>query len=352
MNPAALRVGLIGLGRMGRNHARVLQALDGVTLVGALDPHGDRYRAANGIPLAPDLDALIRSGLDYAVLACPTLLHEPLGTALAAASIPTLIEKPLAGDPTAALRLAEAFRHADVPAAVGYVERFNPALIALRQRLEDGQLGDIFSVATRRTGPYPVRITDVGVIHDLATHDLDLTAWITGTRYTSIAARAAYRSGRPQEDLIVAIGQLSNGTITHHQVNWVSPLKERITVVTGDHGILVADTLTADLTYWANGCVPTRWDALAAFRGVAEGDVTRYALAKQEPLAAEHEAFRDLVLGRSHRTAPLHDGLHAVLAAHTALQATRTGTTIAVPTGPHQPVHLHGRMHESRTRPK
>jgi len=334
VNVATLRVGLIGLGRMGRNHARVLQTLDDVTLVGVLDPHGDRYRAADGIPLAADVDALVRRGLDYAVLACPTLLHEPLGTALAAAGIPTLIEKPLAGDPAAALRLAEAFRRADIPAAVGYVERFNPALIALRQRLEDGQLGDIFSVATRRTGPYPVRITDVGVIHDLATHDLDLTAWITGTRYTSIAARAAYRSGRPQEDLIVAIGQLSNGTITHHQVNWVSPLKERTTVVTGDRGILVADTLTADLTYWANGTVPTHWDALAAFRGVTEGDVIRYALPKQEPLAAEHEAFRDLVLGRSHRTAPLHDGLHAVLAAHTTLQATRTGTTIAVPPSP------------------
>ncbi|MGQ7747110.1 hypothetical protein ACUN29_01090 [Streptomyces sp. WC2508] len=108
---------------------------------------------------------------DYAVLACATLLHEPLGTALAAADISTRIEKPLAGDPASARRLAEAFH-----AAVGYTERFNPALIALRQQLEAGQLGDVFSIATRRTGPYPVRITDIGVIHDFATHDLDLTA--------------------------------------------------------------------------------------------------------------------------------------------------------------------------------
>ncbi|MFG2218444.1 Gfo/Idh/MocA family oxidoreductase [Streptomyces sp. NPDC048685] len=113
---------------------------------------------------------------DYAVLACPTLLHEPLGTALAAADISTRIEKPLAGDLASARRLAEAFHAAAVPAAVGYTERFNPALIALRQRLEAGQLGDVFSIATRRTGPYPVRITDIGVIHDFATHDLDLTA--------------------------------------------------------------------------------------------------------------------------------------------------------------------------------
>ncbi|MCX5317988.1 Gfo/Idh/MocA family protein [Streptomyces sp. NBC_00154] len=332
MSTTALRVGLIGLGQMGRHHARVLRTLDGAQLVGALDPDGDRYRAAGGVPVVADLDALLQLGLDYAVLACPTLLHEPVGTALAAAGIPTLIEKPLAGDPASARRLAEAFHTAGVPAAVGYIERFNPALIALRQRLEGGQLGDVFSVATRRTGPYPARITDVGVIHDLATHDLDLTAWITGTRFTSITARTAHRSGRSHEDLLAAVGQLADGTITHHQVSWLSPLKERTTTVTGDHGILVADTLTADLSYWANGSTrTTQREALAAFRGVTEGDVTRYAIPKREPLVAEHEAFRDLVLGHGHHTATLHDGLHAVLTAHAALQASRNGATTAVP---------------------
>ncbi|MGW1189234.1 Gfo/Idh/MocA family protein [Streptomyces sp. NPDC002559] len=336
---AALRAVVIGLGRMGRHHARILRTLNGVDLVGALDPHGDRYRAAGSIPVVNDLDALLKTGPHYAVLACPTLLHEPLGTALAAANIPTLIEKPLAADPESARRLVTAFQNAGVPAAVGYVERFNPALIALRQRLEEGHLGDVFSIATRRTGPYPVRITDVGVIHDLATHDLDLTTWITNTRYTSIAARTAHRSGRPHEDLLAALGQLSDGTITHHQVNWVSPLKERTTIVTGDHGILVADTLTADLTHWANGSTHTQWDALAAFRGVTEGDVTRYAIPKQEPLIAEHEAFRDLVLGHPHRTATLHDGLHAVLVAHATLHASHTGTTTAVPTPAPEQLH-------------
>lgn len=289
---APLRVGLIGLGRMGRHHARVLRNLDGVQLVGALDPSGDRYGAAAGVPMAADLDALIKLRLHYAVLACPTVLHEPVGTVLATAGVPTLIEKPLAGDPAAATRLAEAFHQADIPAAVGYVERFNPALIELRRRLEDGQLGDIFSIATRRTGPYPARITDVGVIHDLATHDLDLTAWITGTRYTSIAARTAHRSGRLHEDLLAALGQLSDGIIAHHLVTWLSPLKERTTTITGDHGILVADTLTSRLTYWANGSPHTQGNGPASFPGVTEGDITRYAIPQAEPLVTEHEAFR------------------------------------------------------------
>jgi UDP-N-acetylglucosamine 3-dehydrogenase len=344
MKGGVLRVGLIGLGRMGRHHARVLRTLDGVVLVGALDPHGDPYRAAEGVPLAADVDALIRLGLDYAVLACPTLLHEPLGVILAAAGLPTLIEKPLAGDPAAATRLAEAFHTAGVPAAVGYIERFNPALIALRQRVQDGQLGDVFSVATRRTGPYPTRITDVGVIHDLATHDLDLTAWIAGSRYTSITARTAHRSGRVHEDQLEAIGQLSDGTITHHQVNWLSPLKARTTTVIGDHGVLIADTLTTGLTHWANSNDGSPPKPRTGIRGTTEGDITRYVMPHGDPLTSEHLAFRDLLLGRSQLPATLQDGVLAALTAHAAMHASITGTTTTI-----QHLSQRNEPHKSRT---
>ena len=330
--PPALRIGLIGLGRMGRLHARVLRTLAGVTLVAAVDPAGDRFRAVDGIPVLSDLDALLRHRIDYAVLACPTAQHEPLGTILAAAGVPTLIEKPLAPDPAAAHRLVDAFRRADIPAAVGYIERFNPALTQMATRLRDGQLGDIFEISTRRIGPFPPRVTDIGVVHDLATHDLDLTAWVTDQRYTSISAHTAHRSGRPHEDLLAALGQLTDGTIAQHRVNWLSPVKERTTIVTGEGGCLIADTLTADLTYCANGAQPTQWDALTTFRGVTEGDITRYAIRKKEPLLAEHEDFRDAVLGHHPPTAALQHGLHAVLVAHTALAAAHTGTTLPIPT--------------------
>jgi UDP-N-acetylglucosamine 3-dehydrogenase len=325
-----LRAGLVGLGRMGRNHARVLRHLDGVTLVGAADPAGDPYQAADGIPVHDSLDKLIAAGIDYAVLACPTSLHEPLGTRLAAAGVPTLIEKPLAPDSAAARRLAAAFSSAGVPATVGYIERFNPALIAMRDRLAAGQLGQVFQVATRRTGPFPARITDVGVVHDLATHDLDLTAWVTGQRYARVSARTSHLSGRQYEDLLAAVADLDAGTIACHVVNWLSPLKERTVIATGALGCLAADTLTADLTYWANGAEPTQWDALAAFRGVTEGDMIRYAIPKKEPLLAEHEAWRDATLGKPASITPVDHGISAILVAEAMIEASRTGTTMSV----------------------
>jgi predicted dehydrogenase len=332
MRTARLRAGVIGLGKMGRHHARILRELPGVELAGVVDPAGDRYHAAEGITLLPDVDALLRHGIDYAVLACPTPLHEPLGTTLATAGIPTLIEKPLAAEIAVAHRLAQAFHSAGVPAAVGYTERFNPALICLRARIQDGQLGDIIEVSTRRTRPFPTRPTDVGVVHDLATHDLDLTPWLTSQHYTTIAARTAHRISSPYEDLLAALGQLSNGTIAHHHANRISPLTQRTIIITGQNGCLIADTLTSSLTY-----LPHPPLTHPAPQRTGSPEAIHYPINQTEPLRAEHEAFRDTVLGHHPPATPLHEALHTVLIADAALHAARTGTTIAITPAPASP---------------
>jgi predicted dehydrogenase len=196
---------------------------------------------------------------------------------------------------------------------VGHIERFNPALRAMRQKLEEGLLGEIYQISTRRQGPFPARIADVGVVKDLATHDIDLTAWVAQSPYKNVSARTTHRSGRSHEDMVVAVGTLENGTIVNHVVNWLSPFKERNTTVIGDKGALVADTLTADLTYYENGHVKSDWDSIQSFRGVSEGDVVRFALNKVEPLLTEHLAFRDAVkTGDQSHIVTLADGLAAV----------------------------------------
>jgi predicted dehydrogenase len=329
MNKPRLRAGLIGVGAMGRHHARVLKALDGVDLIAAADPGGDPYGVLADIPLLPDVQSLIALQPDYAVVVCPTAQHEPVALQLAEAGIPALIEKPLAHDTPAAQRVVEAFESRGLVAAVGHIERYNPALQSLRTRLEAGELGEVFQVATRRQGPFPNRIADVGVVKDLATHDLDLTGWVTGTKYTSVAAKTAHRSGRPHEDLVTVLGELDSGVIANHLVNWLSPLKERVAIVTGEKGCFVADTLTADLTFFANGSTRTEWDAISVFRGVSEGDMTRYAIPKREPLVLEHETFRDAVEGKTDAgIVTLRQGLRAVMVAEAVLDSARTGATL------------------------
>ncbi|CAM5420909.1 Gfo/Idh/MocA family protein [Streptomyces aurantiogriseus] len=325
-----LRAGLVGLGSMGRHHARVLAGLEGVDLVGVVDPMGDKFGAAQGAPILNTVEELIALGVDYTVVACPTHLHEEVGLALAEAGVCALIEKPVADTVEGARRLVEAFESRGLVAGVGHIERCNPALRSLRARLESGELGDVYQVVTRRQGPFPHRIADVGVVKDLATHDIDLTGWVTGRQYVSIAAHTVSKSGRQHEDMVSAVGRLDDGTMVNHLVNWLSPLKERFTSVTGERGCFIADTLTADLTFHSNAAVTTEWEALQAFRGVSEGDMIRYAIPKREPLLVEHELFRDAVLGKAADICTLRQGMRTVEVAAAVLQSATDNRSVSL----------------------
>jgi UDP-N-acetylglucosamine 3-dehydrogenase len=286
-----LRAGLVGLGVMGSHHMRILSQLDGVEFVGVHDPALAGETTVVGKRVYGDIENLIEAGLDYCIIAAPTAFHLDLGLALAAAGIHCLIEKPVAPNHHDALHLVDAFDKAGLIGGVGH----------------------IVQISTRRQGPFPARIADVGVVKDLATHDIDLTAWVAQSPYRNVDARTTHRSGRIHEDMVVAVGELENGTIVNHVVNWLSPFKERNTTVIGDKGALVADTLTADLTFFENGTVRGEWDSMQAFRGVAEGDVTRFALKKIEPLLTEHLAFRDAVMTNDQSgIVTLREGLAAV----------------------------------------
>lgn len=305
----SLRYGLIGIGSMGRHHARNIRALDGVELVAIADQYGDKYNVAGDLEVLPDVQSLIEVGIDAAVVAVPTAQHFEVALALAEAGVHTMVEKPLASTIEEGEKMVDAFQNAGLIGAVGYVERCNPALLEMRKRIADGELGKIYQIATRRQSPFPSRIADVGVVKDLATHDVDLTAWVAGSDYASISAQTANRAGRDYEDLVTASGKLQNGVLATHLVNWLSPFKERKTIVLGEHGALVAETVMGDLTFYENGSFPLGWDQLKNFRGVSEGQMIRYAIQKHEPLAVEHQHFRDAILGKSSEHVTMREAL-------------------------------------------
>ena len=185
-------------------------------------------------------------------------------------------------------------------------------------------------IGTERVGPFPDRIRDVGVVKDLATHDIDLTRWVIQSPYATVSAQTAHKSGREHEDLISVTARMENGTVVSHLVNWLSPMKERLTVVTGERGAFVADTLHGDLTFHENGEVMAEWAQVATFRGVSEGNMTRFAIAKREPLRLQHENFRDAVLGRTSEIITMREGMETVRVAEACLQSARDFRTIDV----------------------
>jgi UDP-N-acetylglucosamine 3-dehydrogenase len=327
-----LRGAVIGLGMIGRHHARLLQTSPRVDFAGAVDPAGDRFGVVNDHDrLFADIGSLLRAGApDFAIVAVPTEEHVATVRVLAAEGIHMLVEKPLAATGAEARALIDACNAAGVRGAVGHVERFNPALLELRRKAHlEGQLGQIFLIATERIGPFPDRIRDVGVIKDLATHDLDLVHWLGGAPVERVTAEIQHRMGREHEDMVLATGRLENAISFNCIVDWLSPTKVRRTRVLGERGMLVADTLTADLNFYANGTVASDWAESQALRGVSEGDMTRYALARREPLLVELETFCDFVAGDPDAAVvTLSEGLETVVVAEAALASAEAGSTV------------------------
>jgi UDP-N-acetylglucosamine 3-dehydrogenase len=328
--PAPPRGAVLGLGMIGRHHARLLQTSPRVAFAGAVDPTGDRYGAV-GDPalLHATVDDLLAHGRpDFAIVAVPTEEHLPTARRLAAEGVHLLVEKPLAATSEEAAELIDAVRAAGVHAAVGHVERFNPALLALRDRRDE--VGEAILIATERVGPFPDRIRDVGVVKDLATHDLDLVRWLGGAPIATLAAQTAHRMGREHEDLVLVTGRLASDVPFNCMVDWLTPTKRRRSRILGDRGMLVADTLTADLTLYRNGSVSSEWSSAQALRGVSEGDATRFALARREPLLVELEAFCDLLEGDPDApVVTLEEGLETVRCAEAVLASAREGRSVA-----------------------
>jgi UDP-N-acetylglucosamine 3-dehydrogenase len=320
----ALRGAVLGLGMIGRHHARLLQASPDVDFAGAVDPDGDRYRAVHDRgKVFASIDEL--GELDFAIVAVPTELHVEAVRALAARGAHLLVEKPLAATTAEAREIIEVVAAAGVRAAVGHVERFNPALLELRRRLEE--LGEVLLIRTERVGPFPDRVKDVGVVKDLGTHDLDLVRWLGRSPVQSLAAQTGHVMGREHEDLVLITGRLASGVTFSCNVDWISPTKIRRTRVLGEQGMFEADTLTADLTLFRNGDRATApW--LQQQRGVTEGDMTRFAIAKPEPLGAELQAVLAMARGEDSDVVTLEEGLETVRVAEAVLESARSGETV------------------------
>lgn len=326
-----LRGAVLGLGMIGRHHARILQASSRVEFAGAVETAGDRYDSVRDPELIfGSIDRLLAAGRpDFAVVALPTDEHARAAIRLAEAGVHILVEKPLAGTAAEAGAIIAACGRAGVHGAVGHVERFNPALIDLRKRITAGQIGEVFLIASERIGPFPDRVRDVGVVKDLGTHDLDLVRWLSDSAVETLAAQVSHRMGRPHEDLVAVTGRLQSGTVFNVLVDWLSPTKVRRTRVVGERGMFLADTLTADLTFFENATVRSEWDSARALRGVSEGDSVRYALARREPLLVELETFCDLIEGDPDApVVTLDDGREAVELAEAVLESAAASRAV------------------------
>lgn len=318
-----MKVGLVGLGSMGKNHLRVLESLPSVSEILVFDPLLASSPSANRTRLFGELSALIESAPSYCVVSTPTSTHALVATELAHAGIPSLIEKPLASNLSEAHTLFEAFSKTNTKAAVGHVERFNPALMRLKHDLKSGTFGPVISIDSVRHGPFTGRISDVGVVLDLLTHDLDLASWLSDSWIEKLNFELVRQGLSGHEDAFHGLGRLANGTVYSSSVGWLRPNKERTTSVLTEGGLLVADSFRGE--YSIHSTLRLKGDAVegSAFPTPVVGEIRRPELVREEPLRLEHQAFQNwLETGDEGNLATLHDAIRVLRVTDSVLEVT------------------------------
>jgi UDP-N-acetylglucosamine 3-dehydrogenase len=278
-----LRVGVIGAGVMGRNHARVLSELPNVELIGVADP--DQGRAAQaagqaeGAEVFADHHELIARKADAVIVAAPTHLHHKISLELIDAGVGLLVEKPIATTVDQGREIVAAAARAGVTLMVGHVERFNPAVQTIKQAIAGEE---ILSIGITRVGPFPPRMSDVGVVIDLAVHDIDLIRWFTESEITEVQPQISSVVAE-REDIALLQFRTASGVLAHINTNWLTPFKARTVQVATRDKYVMADLLTRTVTE----CFGFQKDGSYGMRHLSVGHT--------EPLRAELAAFCDAV---------------------------------------------------------
>lgn len=315
---------VIGAGAMGRNHVRVLRDILGEDLVAICDSDrgaADAVARLYGMrAYASHAELFARERPEAVVVAVPTTAHHAVVSEALAAGCHVLVEKPIAATVKEAEDLARRAVTSGLVLAVGHVERYNPAVVELRRCLPE--LGRVIQLCARRLGPFPRRVRDVGVVIDLATHDIDLMRMLTNSEPRRVYAETKREVHTSREDLLAAMLRFGDDSIGLLEINWLTPTKVRDLTVTGERGMFRVDYLTQDLYFFENAeLTDAAWGPLGVLRGVSEGRMIRYSFPKFEPLRAELQAFVDAVRGQSAPLVSAQDGIAALRLAIALVQS-------------------------------
>src|ERR1700753_2720489 len=278
----AWRGGVVGAGVMGSNHARVLAGLPGISLAGVVDPleaHRTRVSQFTDCPTFGTLEQLLGQGVDAVTIAAPTHLHHEIALACIARNIHVMVEKPIASSVQEGRDIVDAARRAGLTLMVGHVERFNPAVAAIKQALT-GE--DILSIAITRVGPFPPRMSNVGVVIDLAVHDIDLIRWFTESDIVQVQPQLSSAVAE-REDIALLQFRTASGVLAHINTNWLTPFKARNVTVATRGKYVMGDLLPRQVTE----CFGFKPDGSYSMRHLPVGH--------DEPLRAELIAFINAV---------------------------------------------------------
>jgi UDP-N-acetylglucosamine 3-dehydrogenase len=307
-----IRVGVIGVGAMGNHHARIYSELQDVELVGVSDINAKataEIASTYNTDAFDDCEHLLKSDLDAVSIAVPTSRHKEIALKAVKQGVHMLVEKPISDSLDSADEILDAVRREKLKLMIGHIERFNAAILKLKELISAGKLGHVLSISCRRVGPYPPRIRDVGIIIDLAVHDIDAISYIYGESAQNVYAIGgnSFHIKEDHASIILLYADNKSGVV---ETNWLTPHKIRQLSVTGTEGVAHADYLEQSLEIWR------------------EGEVIEVPIEKREPLRNELEHFLRAIANDEEPSPSGVEGKNTLHVALSAIKSYETGKSV------------------------
>ncbi len=309
-----IRVGVIGVGAMGKHHARVYSDIPFADLVGVADVNEDAAKTIAQkykTQAFKDYEKLLAEDLDAVSIAVPTTLHKDVAIKVADYGIDMLIEKPIADSIENAKKIIKVARRSGSRIMVGHIERFNPAVLKLKDIIISGKLGDVLTISCKRVGPYSPRIRDVGIIIDLAVHDIDSISYLYDDRAENVYAVAG-SSFHKWEDYASLIVRFKHNKVGMIETNWLTPKKVRTLTAVGTGGVATLDYINQSLE-------------------ISRNDKSfSVSVVRKEPLRNELEIFLKSIMKDVDPKPSGEDGLYVLAVAIAAINSYKSGVPIRI----------------------
>ena len=303
-----MRVGVVGVGSMGQNHARVYSEI--ADLVGVVDANasvGNAVASRTACRFFPSVKDLLDAGIEAASVAVPTNLHVKVAQELIDAGVHILVEKPLAPTVAEARTIVDRTRDAGLVLAAGHIERHNPVVAFVRQALAAGEFGDLVTASARRVSNFPDRVRDVGVIMDLGIHDVDVLRFVVGAEVDSVYASGGRKVHGTFEDHATILMNFDTGVTGFVEVSWLTPMKVRKFALTCLKNFVEVDYM--DQSVLISSSTLKKYDPSDLYSLGFHYDTRQVSVQREEPLKRE---LRDFLAAIAEKREPLVSGDDAI----------------------------------------
>jgi UDP-N-acetylglucosamine 3-dehydrogenase len=319
-----MRVGVIGVGVMGQNHARILADMGILSCVSDISAEAAKKVAGkHSVECSGDHRDLLRQDLDAVVIVTPTATHKEIAADAIRAGKHVLLEKPMTGSSSDLDELVKLAEKEGVVLAGGFVERHNPVVAVAKKGLQAGEYGELITAATRRVSSMPSRIKDVGVVMDLGIHDIDVIQHVVDQEVRSVYAIAGRGKGIPFEDHANLLMDFDKGATGFVEVNWLTPMKVRRLALTCSKNFVEVDYMEQSIQVCSSSVKP--FEPGNAFIVPMEFDLRRVALRKEEPLRRELSDFVAAVEKGKEPLVPGSSAIKTLRIAEAALRSVKSG---------------------------